>query len=382
MSEGDGGAGGKGLVHDNKTKKDVFMDMAAASAGLTISAAQTDMLIVFKTAAAMNKFVESGWVAGGAATASAGASGATAGSGKGETMVQDADTFTMTKNGIEAGLTVSGANTLAAGGLLIGSGASAVTLAGTGTVAGTLFGSANGEINVFNFSSSVATFTAPFVNNAGGASYLAAAPYGDALGIFGTGTTLLDSTKNIYTGGTNISGTATLKLGQDNAIPGLLQPGNVGISGGATLDLNGKTQILYGLTGVGAVDNPTSTAVSLTIGHNNATTTSVFAGVIQNTGTGAVSLVKTGSGTITLTGQNVYTGGTAVYQGTLSLGFSTATTGGSILPATGLRASSVTITRNCARPNRPSVPPAPASPAAQCTRATPVISGAAGTARG
>jgi lipid-binding SYLF domain-containing protein len=104
-----GGAGGKGLVHDNKTKKNVYMDMAAASAGLQISAAQTDMLIVFKTAAAMTKFVDSGWVAGGAATASAGASGSMAGSGKGETMVQDADTFTMTKNGIEAGLTISGA---------------------------------------------------------------------------------------------------------------------------------------------------------------------------------------------------------------------------------------------------------------------------------
>ena len=104
-----GGAGGKGLVHDNKTKKNIYMDMAAASAGLQISAAQTDLLIVFKTAAAMEKFIDKGWVAGGAATASAGASGTTAGSGKGETMVQDADTFTMTKNGIEAGLTVSGA---------------------------------------------------------------------------------------------------------------------------------------------------------------------------------------------------------------------------------------------------------------------------------
>ncbi len=104
-----GGGGGKGLVHDNKTKKNVYMDVAMASAGLTISAAQTEMLIVFKTDAAMKKFVDSGWVAGGAATASAGASGATAGKGQGETMVQDADSYTLTKNGIEAGLTVSGA---------------------------------------------------------------------------------------------------------------------------------------------------------------------------------------------------------------------------------------------------------------------------------
>ena len=57
----------------------------------------------------MKRFIDSGWTAAGAVTASAGASGATAGSGKGETMVQDADTFTMIKNGIEAGLTVSGA---------------------------------------------------------------------------------------------------------------------------------------------------------------------------------------------------------------------------------------------------------------------------------
>ena len=57
----------------------------------------------------MNRFIDSGWTAAGAVIASAGASGTTAGSGKGETMVQDADTFTMTKNGIEAGLTVSGA---------------------------------------------------------------------------------------------------------------------------------------------------------------------------------------------------------------------------------------------------------------------------------
>jgi lipid-binding SYLF domain-containing protein len=104
-----GGSGGTGLVHDNKSKKAVYMNMAGASAGLQISAAQTELLVIFKTAAAMNKFIESGWEVTNAATVSAGASGSMAGSGKGESGMQDADTYTLTKNGVEAGLAVAGA---------------------------------------------------------------------------------------------------------------------------------------------------------------------------------------------------------------------------------------------------------------------------------
>jgi len=103
-----GGSGGTGLVHDNKTKKNTFMKVGAASAGLQLGASQTEMLIVFKTPAAMTKFVESGWEVTTAATASAGASGAMAGGGRGETGMQDAETYTLTKNGLEAGLAVGG----------------------------------------------------------------------------------------------------------------------------------------------------------------------------------------------------------------------------------------------------------------------------------
>ena len=99
-----GGSGGTGLVHDNKTKKNTFMKVGGASAGLQLGASQTELLIVFKTPAAMNKFIESGWEASGAATAAAGASGATVGGGKGSSAMEDANTYTLTKTGLDVGL--------------------------------------------------------------------------------------------------------------------------------------------------------------------------------------------------------------------------------------------------------------------------------------
>jgi lipid-binding SYLF domain-containing protein len=101
-----GGEGGAGIVHDNKTKKSTYMKVGGASAGLQLGASQTEVLMIFKTAEQMNNFIENGWEAGGSATASAGASGATAGGGRSATTKDDAETYTMTKNGLEAGLAV------------------------------------------------------------------------------------------------------------------------------------------------------------------------------------------------------------------------------------------------------------------------------------
>ena len=103
-----GGAGGTGLVHDNRTKVDTYMDMAQASAGVQIGAAQSDTLIVFKTAEAMQTFVDKGWVAGGGAVAQAGAKGDSVGPAAGANVIADAKYYTLTPNGLQAGVAAAG----------------------------------------------------------------------------------------------------------------------------------------------------------------------------------------------------------------------------------------------------------------------------------
>jgi lipid-binding SYLF domain-containing protein len=103
-----GGAGGKGLVHDNKTKKDTYMEMAQASAGLQVGASESETLIVFKSVKAMGEFVNKGWEFGAGGGATAGAAGKTGGSGGGENVIADGLYYTLTKNGLQAGGAVAG----------------------------------------------------------------------------------------------------------------------------------------------------------------------------------------------------------------------------------------------------------------------------------
>jgi lipid-binding SYLF domain-containing protein len=109
LSFGIGGAGGKGLAHDARAKKDFFMDMAQASAGLQAGIAQNETLIVFKDAKAFDQFIEKGWEYAGGGAASAGVAGKSVGAGSGEDAIGGASYYTLTKNGLQAGGAVAGA---------------------------------------------------------------------------------------------------------------------------------------------------------------------------------------------------------------------------------------------------------------------------------
>jgi len=89
----------------------------------------------------------------------------------------------------------------------------------------------------------------------------------------------------------------------------------VELFGNGTLDVSGVTDAgvsIGSLEGDGIVSTG---ATTLTIGTNNLST--VFSGVIQGTGTGRGTLIKEGSGTLTLSGANTYTGYTVVLNGFL-----------------------------------------------------------------
>ena len=103
-----GGAGGKGLVHDAATKKDTFMQMAQASAGVQIGAAESQTLIVFKSKKAMDAFVSKGWTAEAGGGGSAGAAGKSAGGTTGQMIGAESMVYTITKTGLQAGGAVAG----------------------------------------------------------------------------------------------------------------------------------------------------------------------------------------------------------------------------------------------------------------------------------
>lgn len=148
------------------------------------------------------------------------------------------------------------------------------------------------------------------------------------LGLTKTGFgTMILSGNNTYSGATTIDqGTlradASGALSHNSAV-------TVGYSG--TLDLGSYSQDIGSLAGNGTVTNSGGVLVQLSTGYDNSSTT--FSGTIHG---GGLGLIKTGSGVLTLTGTNTYSGGTGLLGGELTVGNDWALgTGGLVVLAAG-----------------------------------------------
>jgi autotransporter-associated beta strand protein len=109
--------------------------------------------------------------------------------------------------------------------------------------------------------------------------------------------------------------TGSLELGATNGVATGASL-NIGVSAAGIFDLNGYNQSLAGLTkstNAATVTNTGAGMSTLMLTNAGAVT---YSGVLAN-GTGGIALVKSGAGTLTLSGNNTYTGGTTVSAGTL-----------------------------------------------------------------
>ncbi len=150
------------------------------------------------------------------------------------------------------------------------------------------------------------------------------------LGLDNNSVLILSNTANSYAGDTSIAQAAgttngVVRLGLAGVLPD--SGGTVTVGSGATLDVNGLSETIGGLAGTGTVSSSTGTGV-LAVGGNNSNST--FSGVLAN-GAGTLALTKVGTGNLTLSTSNSFSGGTTVQAGRLVVGNANALGGGDVL---------------------------------------------------
>jgi autotransporter-associated beta strand protein len=131
-----------------------------------------------------------------------------------------------------------------------------------------------------------------------------------------------DANQVMYRSATTING-GTLKLGT-NSEANLRNYGDVVVNSGAVLDLGSCTNESVGsISGSGRITSSGSGSLVLTMSYNNPTSTT-FSGLIENGSATSIGLYKNGSGTLTLSGANTYTGLVTVNQGIINVRNNTA----------------------------------------------------------
>lgn len=217
-------------------------------------------------------------------------------SGGGGALTTPVSANTVWFTGASSTLTASTANPLSLNGIMnVGSGTA--TIGGGDLIIG-----ATKELVITGPGN--VTIQSPIRDNASGQS---------ALTVAGSGTLLLGGA-NTY-GGDTVVCDGVLRLGNTAALPQGAAAGNLVLY--KTLDLNNFSANVHGLFGNGVVTSSVPGTPTLTVGSNDATST--FGGVIQNGTATAVALTKICSGTLSLAGNQTYTGATTVAAGKLNV---------------------------------------------------------------
>jgi fibronectin-binding autotransporter adhesin len=260
--------------------------------------------------------------------------------------------------GVTDALNTSGFLTVGYGGSAVGEDMAILDLRGFNQTANALIGSAASGTAASANSNRLVT------NSVTGTSILTVGNGGGS-GVFngqinsGTGNIQLIKTgngnqtlndQNSYTGGTRIDG-GTLTLG--HATNTLANTGAINVNGGIlALGTNSDT--------VGAV-TLTSGSITGSTGVLTGSSYDVQSGVVSAILGGAgVALTKSTSGTVTLTGNNTYTGNTAINQGRLAVNGSLSTGTVSVaaaawLQGTGTIAGPVSVSGNLSPGNSPGI---------------------------
>ena len=149
--------------------------------------------------------------------------------------------------------------------------------------------------------------------------------------------TLTLSGVNTYTGITTVMNSGSLELATPaslyNAVEANWTPANLKVNSGSTLlvDVGGASGFTSGQVGTLLANllavNDNGLLAGATFGFGGTNTGSVSASITDSVGTGGgvISLLKTGSGTVTVAGASTYTGATTVNAGKLKAGVASVT---------------------------------------------------------
>lgn len=102
-----GAGGGRGVVVDNRTGENTFMNMAEFGAGLGLGIKDVRVIFIFHNAAALDDFLVNGVTIGASATAAAKLDGRGE-DGSGEIVVNDMSVYQITDNGLALEMMISG----------------------------------------------------------------------------------------------------------------------------------------------------------------------------------------------------------------------------------------------------------------------------------